>query len=87
MNDNLRLIGEPEVTYTEKELDALWLQYRIDKQFVSISDICENIASFQLKQREEAVVSDIRDREPKQGSPYWLETIKRPKWFAAAEIY
>ena len=68
MNDNLRLLGEPDVSYTAKEMDQLWLHYRLGKQYACTSDICENIAAFQLEHREESTTLDVKEDEPRQGS-------------------
>ena len=86
MNDNLRMLCEPDMTYTAEELDTLWLDYRMGKQFPCMSDICEKIAAFEMEVRESSD-NEMKEDEPKQGASYWLECVDRPKWFAPREIF
>ena len=86
INDNLKLLCDPTISYTPEDLDALWLDYRMGKQFPCMSDICEKIAAFEMEIRE-ASSNEMKEDEPKQGASYWLETFKRPKWFAPREIF
>ncbi|MCK5609976.1 hypothetical protein KAR91_49340 [Candidatus Pacearchaeota archaeon] len=86
MNDNMKLLCDPDIAYSPKDLDELWKEYRLGKQFACMADICEKIAAFEMEDRE-ASANEMKEDEPRQGASYWLECIERPKWFAPREIF
>lgn len=64
-----------------KILDALWLQYRIDKQYIAQGDYLDQVAAYKRNTETYTVVKAMAEFQPPSGSNYWLTTIERPlKW-------
>ncbi len=71
----------------KKYLDALWLEYRMCKQYCAIGEVLDRLAAYECSEKNYNVQIAWDSGVPANGSTYWLETIDRPVFWAENEIY
>jgi len=81
------LLYDADAGYTDKDLDILWLEYRIGKQYDCFGEFCDHIAAFKLTEERFSAIANYKIDETRSGSGYWLTTIKRPYKWAEFEFF
>jgi len=80
------LQGDNTDSYTKEDLNILWLEYRIGKQYVCFGEFCDHISAFNLAHESFSLIAEYKGAEVKSGSAFWLTCIERPHWWTEAEL-
>jgi len=78
-----------EETDSGLNMDELWQEYRMGKQYACLGEILDRMRAYKMGNEKEKYLGSVEamNSEPAAGSSYWHTTVDRPSWFAGAHLF